>query len=87
MTKSKAYDKLFHEINNQLEAHGIIIKTGAIVDASIVDTPLKPKGKVNHRITEDRVDTQKVAVKKDYADSVDKDASWLKKIRQISLQI
>jgi len=79
MTKSKAYDNLFHEINTQLEAHGIIVKTGAIVDASIVDTPLKPKGKVNHKITEDRVDTKEVVVKKDYADSVDKDASWLKK--------
>jgi IS5 family transposase len=45
MTKAKAYEALFKEINRQLEAHKIIVKTGAIVDASVIDTPLKPKGK------------------------------------------
>lgn len=79
MTKAKAYQPLFEEINNQLESHGIIVKTGAIVDASVVDTPLKPKGKTNHKVTEDRKDEEEVEVTKDYADSVDKDAAWLKK--------
>ena len=79
MTKAKAYEPLFKEINRQLEAHQIIVKTGAIVDASVIDTPLKPKGKTNHKVTEDRKDEQEVAVKKEYADSVDKDAAWLKK--------
>lgn len=44
-----------------------------------MDTPLKPKGKTNHKVTEDRKDRQEVEVTKDYADSVDKDAAWLKK--------
>ena len=79
MTQAKAYEALFQEINRQLEAHGIIVKTGAIVDASVIDTPLKPKGKTNHQVTEDRIDEKEVSVEKDYADSVDKDASWLKK--------
>jgi len=79
MTKSKAYDALFKEINRQLEAHNIIVKTGAIVDASVIDTPLKPKGKTNHKVTEDRKDEQEVEVTKAYTDSVDKDAAWLKK--------
>lgn len=79
MTKAKAYEPLFKEINRQLEAHKIIVKTGAIIDASVIDTPLKPKGKTNHKVTEDRKDEQEVAVTKDYADSVDKDAAWLKK--------
>ena len=79
MTKTKAYDSLFKEINRQLEAHNIIVKTGAIVDASVIDTPLKPKGKANHKVTEDRKDEQEVEVTKEYADSVDKDAAWLKK--------
>ena len=48
MTKAKAYESLFKEINRQLEAHNIIIKTGAMVDASVIDTPLKPKGKTNY---------------------------------------
>ena len=47
MTKAEAYEPLFKEINRQLEAHHIIIKTGAIIDASVIDTPLKPKGKIS----------------------------------------
>lgn len=79
MTKVGAYEKLFKEINRQLEAHKIIVKTGAIVDASVIDTPLKPKGKTTHKVTEDREDEQEIEVTKEYAQSVDKDASWLKK--------
>ena len=30
MTKAKAYESLFKEINKQLEAHNIIVKTGAM---------------------------------------------------------
>lgn len=79
MTKAGAFEKLFKEINRQLEQHKIIVKTGAIVDASVIDTPLKPKGKTTHKVTEDREDEQKKEVTKEYAQSVDKDASWLKK--------
>ena len=79
MTKADAYEPLFKQINAQLESHGIIVKTGAIVDASVIDTPLKPKGKTNHKVTKDREDLQEVEVNKEYADSVDKEASWLKK--------
>ena len=79
MTKANAYDPLFKEINRQLEAHQILVKTGAIVDASVIDTPLKPKGKINHKITQDRKDEQEVEVIKDYPTSVDTDATWLKK--------
>lgn len=56
-----------------------IVKTGAIVDASVVDTPLRPKGKNNYKVTEDREDEQEVVVEKEYLPSVDKDARWLKK--------
>ena len=79
LTEQGAYDDLFKEINRQLEANNIIVKSGAIVDASIVDTPLRPKGKTIHKVTEDRKDKEEVEVKKEYADSVDKEASWLKK--------
>lgn len=79
MTKAGAYEKLFKEINRQLEQHKIIVKTGAIVDASVIDTPLKPKGKTTHKVTEDREDETEKEVTKEYAQSVDKDASWLKK--------
>lgn len=79
MTKSGAFDRLFKEINKQLESHQIIVKTGAIVDASVIDTPLRPKGKTNHTVTQDREDEQEIVVDKVYASSVDTDASWLKK--------
>ena len=77
MTKAKAYEPLFKEINRQLEAHRIIVKTGVIVDASVIDTPLRPKGRTNHKVTEDR--KEEVEVVRDYPGSVDKDAAWLKK--------
>ncbi len=79
MTEANAYETLFKAINHQLEAHRIIVKKGALVDASVIDTPLKPKGRTNYKVTEDRKDEKEVEVNKDYADSVDKDASWLKK--------
>lgn len=79
MTKAKAYEPLFKVINQQLESHQIIVKTGAIVDASVIDTPLKPKGKTNYKVTEDRKEEQEVEVTKEFAESVDKEASWLKK--------
>ncbi|HEY9219940.1 MAG TPA: IS5 family transposase [Lutibacter sp.] len=79
MTKAGAYEKLFKEINSQLEQHKIIVKTGVIVDASVIETPLKPKGKTTHKVTQDREDELENEVTKEYAQSVDKDASWLKK--------
>ncbi len=77
LTECKAYEPLFKLINAQLEKHKIIVKTGAIVDASVIDTPLRPKGKTKHKVTQDRED--EIVIEKDYASSVDKDASWLKK--------
>lgn len=79
LTKTGTFELLFKEINSQLEAHNIIVKTGAIIDASVIDTPLKPKGKTTHKVTEDRGSESEAEVKKEYANSVDKDASWLKK--------
>lgn len=78
LTKTKTFEKLFSSINAQLEAHKIIIKTGVIVDASVIETPLRPKGKTNHKVTEDRSE-EEITAKKEYAKSVDKDGTWLKK--------
>jgi IS5 family transposase len=84
MTNAKAFDKLFKELNKQLEKHNIIVKTGAIVDASVVDTPRKPKGKVTHEVVNDREEENEETeahkeVEQQYADSVDKEADWIKK--------
>ena len=78
LTKTGTFEKLFKLINSQLEKHHIIIKKGAIVDASVIDTPLRPKGKTNQEVTDDRSD-EEIKTKKKYASSVDSDGTWLKK--------
>ena len=40
---------------------------------------LRPKGKQNYKVTEDREDEKEVEVTKEYSSNVDQDASWLKK--------
>ncbi len=79
MTRANAYERLFKEINGQLERHSIIIKKGAIVEASVIETPLKPKGKVNDKVTEESGEQKEACVKKEDKASVDKQAAWLKK--------
>lgn len=61
MTKSGAYEQLFKQINTQLESHSIIVKQGALVDASIIDTPLKPKGKPKYKVAEDREEVERTS--------------------------
>lgn len=56
LTKTQAFEKLFDSINAQLEAHNTIVKSGIIVDASVVDTSLRTKGKTNYKVTEDRTE-------------------------------
>ena len=81
LTNTQTFEKLFTSINKQLEAHHIIVKTGLIIDASVIDTPLRPKGKTNFKVTEDRCADQ-VEVHKEYPNSVDKEGTWLKKRRK-----
>ena len=58
MTKQNAYEKLMIMINTQLENKGILLKKGAIIDASITDSPRKPRGKKEFEIVEDRADEE-----------------------------
>ncbi len=53
MTKKGTCEALFKQINAPLAAHSILIKQGALVDASIMDTPLKPRGKPKYQIAKD----------------------------------
>jgi IS5 family transposase len=73
-------------MNKQLEKHQIIVKKGVLVDASITDSPLKPKGKANYEIVTDReqeeISEQKItAVKIVRVNSTEVDAepAWIKK--------
>ena len=78
MTKKGAFGRLLKELNRQLEAAGIIVKTGILVDASIVETPRKPKGKSIHKI-EERNNIESVVLKKSIQPGVDKQGAWVKK--------
>lgn len=52
-------DKLLRELNKQFKKHGISrIDQGAIVDASIVDSPYSPDGSVVIEVAEDREDAR-----------------------------
>jgi IS5 family transposase len=78
------YEKLFNEINKQLEEKGILVRKGAIVDATVIESSRRPRKVVEtERIPEDRKEEDD----KDDNDgnapeihySEDTDAKWLKK--------
>ena len=41
LTEKGAYEKIFKALNKQLDKHKILVKTGAIIDASIIKTKIK----------------------------------------------
>ncbi len=59
LTKKGVYEKIFRAMNKQLEKHEIIVKSGAIVDASIIDTPLRPRGRATYEIETDRAENER----------------------------
>lgn len=65
------YEKLFKEINKQLEEHGLKVKKAdvAIVDATIISSQARPR----------KIIEVKEAGKCEIKESADKDARWLKK--------
>jgi len=91
LTKCNAFEKLMLLINEQLEAKQIILTKGAIIDASVIESPRKPRGKKEYEIVEDRaeeedkaatstaveVPSQKPALQVKIASNVDTDAAWL----------
>lgn len=90
LTKHNAYDEILNEINRQLEEKQILVRTGAIVDASIVDSPLKPKTKPGFQIAEDRAEEERDSIEiekeicehkylKVHVQGVDSEAAWIKK--------
>ena len=88
LTLKQGYEKLMDMINGQLEEKGILLKKGAIVDASITDSPRKPRGKKEYELVEDRkelteangqelIPTKVLVVK--VQRHVDTEAAWIKK--------
>jgi IS5 family transposase len=86
LVKADAYERLLSEINRQLEEKRIIVKSGAIVDASITDTLRRPRGKKQYEMVEDRKEEESAAsiVKTKLVErpqrGVDTEARWIKKM-------
>lgn len=85
LTKKGGYEPLLRMINSQLEKHEVIVKGGAIVDASITETSRKPRGKKEYEViglemTEEKVDNMNhpKVIEKIQA-HVDTEAKWVKK--------
>lgn len=82
LLKLGLYDELLKEINRQLVKKGLILRTGAIVDASVVESSRRPR-KVVEVMAEDRKEEETIeeenndSCKVTYSD--DPDARWLKK--------
>jgi IS5 family transposase len=90
MSKDNAFEKIMELINKQLESHSIIVKTGVKIDATITDSPRKPKGKTTYQIAEDRKEDELEELEKEkqkaYIEAVktvqpgvDTQARWIKK--------
>ncbi len=91
LVAKKAYDRLLRKMNDQLKSKGIMLKEGkAQVDASLTDSPWKPKGKKEYVIATDReeenrneADQQKEQKHQKLIEKtkpgVDSEARWTKK--------
>lgn len=88
LTKNKGMDKVLAAFNKQLEKHKVIIQTGIKVDATLTQSPRKPKGDIRYQLAEDRKenevpmeeqDKQKNSLQKLQGKGVDTEGRWLKK--------
>lgn len=71
------YEKLFEEIVRQLEGRGLLVREGAIVDATVIESSRRPR-KAVEIIPEDRKEEETVAPPV-ISYSNDIDATWIKK--------
>jgi len=90
LAENEGFEALLTQINKQLEAHHILVKTGVKIDASLTDTLRKPRGKATYKIAEDRkedevekeeIEQQSADIKsvRIYQKGVDDQGRWLKK--------
>jgi IS5 family transposase len=71
------YEKLFEEIVRQLEGRGLLVREGAIVDATVIESSRRPR-KAVEIIPEDRKE-EETATPPVVSYSKDVDATWIKK--------
>lgn len=90
LAKNNTFESIMLLINKQLDEHSIIVKTGIKVDATITDSPRKPKGATTFIIAEDRKEDEVTEQEKEKQTAdiesikqtqkgVDTEARWTKK--------
>ena len=75
LSEKRAMNRLLKQLNAQLSDHGIAVRKGGIIDASITPTPDHPHGKSTYVLT-GHADTPPT---KEAKPGVDLQASWVKK--------
>jgi transposase, IS5 family len=66
-------------INTQLSRHGVWVKRGAIIDASVTPAPRKPQGKTRYTLAPEGKEPRQRSLQP----GVDKEAKWVKKGSQL----
>ena len=86
LTAAKVWDGLLAEINQQIQAYDITVKKGCYVDASITQSPRKPKTKPAYEVVSDREERDDETDAKETMrvieitqPGVDTEARWVKK--------
>ncbi|MEO1219370.1 MAG: IS5 family transposase, partial [Bacteroidota bacterium] len=76
LTEKNGYELILQAFNAQIAARGLQMKKGVLVDASITDSPRKPKGGQAEQVS---TDGEVAAVKSTAGSGGDKEAIWVKK--------
>lgn len=86
LTAAGAWDELLARINEQIQAHNITVKQGCHVDASITQSPRKPKTRPAYEVVSDREERDDEAdaqaamrVIEVTQPGVDSEARWVRK--------
>ena len=79
LSESGAWEVLLEQINDQLTRHGVLVKQGAIIDASVTPTLRKPKGKTSHTMQPEGP----ASIQRSLQPGVDQEARWVKKGGQL----
>ena len=85
LSAANVYERLLDEINRQLKEKRVIVLKGAIVDASVTESPRRPRGKKEYVVVEDRheeegaAEAEEAFLKEKEKPNVDKEARWVKK--------
>lgn len=84
LAKQSAFDKLLNIINQKMEEAELQVVKGIIVDASVTNTPRKPRGKKEFVVVEDRKEEELIlSVEKVTQSHVDTEATWIKKASKL----